>query len=130
MKRFFSSQLLISLALLILLILLLLPVIKNYRQRYKVDQEIAILRQQVAKAEDQNSNFKKIIDYLQSEQFVEEQARLNMGLKKPGEKVVVVQGADNQAETNQDMADQPLLDSQALRLLDNFKKWLNYFFSH
>lgn len=127
--KLLSSQLFISLALLIILIVFLTPMIKNYRQRQAVDQEIANLEQEIAEAQSQNNEFRKMIDYLESDQFVEEQARLNFGLKKTGEQVVVVQSQEPvTAAAEMIPRDQPLINEQAQRLFGNFLKWLDYFF--
>lgn len=129
-----TSQIFISLILLGLLAFLLAPTIKNYRQQRQIDQEIASLREQIAKAEKQNSEFKKMLEYLQSDSFAQEQARVNLGLKQPGEKVLVI--TDSQAQTEAEKieidaanANDSLINSQALLLAVNFQKWLDYFFS-
>ena len=130
-----TSQIFISLILLALLAFLLAPTIKNYRQQHQIDEEITVLKQQIAQAEKQNNDFKKMLDYLQSDSFAQEQARVNLGLKQPGEKVAIItdQQAPTEAETitaeAQAVANNSLINSQALRLLENLQKWLDYFFS-
>ena len=126
-----GSQIFLSLILLGLLAFLLTPTIKNYRQQRAVDNEIESLRQQIAEAEQQNSEFKKMLEYLESDSFAQEQARLNLGLKKPGENVAVVENTiENVLPTTAtaELTDDNLINSQALRLLQNLQKWLDYFF--
>ncbi|MFH1413125.1 MAG: septum formation initiator family protein [bacterium] len=126
--RFFTSQIFISLALLALLVIIVLPLVRDYRQRYNVDKEVAGLKEEIAEAESQNSEFRKMIEYLESDQFVEEQARINLGLKKPGEEVIIVQGQPDEPEKEEVMKEEPLINDQAMMLLNNFKKWVSYFF--
>ena len=129
-----TSQIFISLILLGLFVFLLTPTIKNYRQQRQIDQEITALREQVVVAEKKNNDFQKMLDYLQSDSFTQEQARVNLGLKQSGEKVVVITDPSAQTEAEKITAeaaeaDSGLLNSQAVRLLKNLQKWLDYFFS-
>lgn len=79
-----------TLMLLALLVAISIPISKNISKKYVIDQEIIDMESEIMELEASNKNLKKIIDYLESDQFVEEQARLSLGLKKPGEEVVVV----------------------------------------
>jgi len=65
---------------------------------------------------------------LESEQFVEEQAKLKMGLKREGEKVAVVTDAD-QAEPIADQAE-PVAQTgtpQTAGLKERWQRWFDYF---
>lgn len=128
--KFFTSQIFITLALLVILIVLAIPSFRNYQQRRSVDQEVNALKEEIAQAEAQNNDFRKMVEYLESEQFVEEQARLKLGLKKPGENVVVIQEQTPQTDllTEKTIDDQPLINEQTMRLVNNFKKWIDFFF--
>ena len=129
-----SSQIFISLILLGLLAFLLAPTIKNYRQQRQVDQEIAELKQRIAEAEQQNNDFKKMLEYLESDSFIQEQARVNLGLKRPGEQVAVINTDIKtvtavEQETDLEIAENhSLINSQFLLLMENSQKWLAYFF--
>jgi len=126
-RGFFSNvlkpKLWLSLGLLALLIFLATRLTGVWRQQSAVDKEIASLKQEAAKAQSQNSQFKKMIDYLESDQFAEEQAKLKLGLKKEGERVAVVTGLDvaTTAATTSDAG----AASGSLR--DNWHHWLEYF---
>ncbi|HTW96468.1 MAG TPA: septum formation initiator family protein [Candidatus Methylomirabilis sp.] len=99
------------------------PIYRNAIQRYQVDNEIAALQKQISDLQASNDDLTKLKTYLQSDQFVEKEARLNLGLRKQGEQVVVVEGANGGAK----------IDSGALAVADkknsNAVKWWNYFFS-
>lgn len=122
--RLLFSPKLFALGLLAIVIALSIPISKNISKRYVVDQEIIDLQAEIMEMEASNKNFKKIIDYLESDQFVEEQARLSMGLKKPGEEVVIIKSSglvagasELRAETGSDEKEDP-----------NYVRWWKYFF--
>lgn len=113
-----------ALVLLAVVVALSIPISKNISKHYVVDQEILDLQSEINEMEASNKNFKKIIDYLESDQFVEEQARLSLGLKKPGEEVVVIKSSgivagasDRREEIVQEEKDEP-----------NHIRWWKYFF--
>lgn len=88
--RIFFNPKVFALGLLALLVAISIPISKNISKRYTIDQEIKDLEKEIEELEAGNRNLKKMIDYLESDQFAEEQARLKLGLKKPGEEVVVI----------------------------------------
>ncbi len=75
----------------IIVIAISFPLSKNISKKYKIDKEILELEEEIKTLEGANSDFKKMITYLESDYFVEEQARLNLGLKKEGEEVIVIE---------------------------------------
>ncbi len=79
---------------LIIIILISVPLAKKVSQRYKIDQEIKDLEAEIAGLENKNIDLKELINYLESDQFVEEQARLQFGLKKEGEEVAVIKNEE------------------------------------
>ena len=68
-----------------------------------------------------NEELKIITSYLSTNQAVEEKARLNLGLQKAGEKVVVIKKDENE---DINTSTEEKID------LPNYKKWLNYFFNN
>jgi len=87
-------------------------------KNYKVDTEIQDLQTEIKSLEGQNQDFSQLINYLKSESFIEQEAKLKLGLKKPGENMVVIP----QAEANSDSAEK--VNEQ----LTNPAKWWFYFF--
>ena len=67
-----------------------------------------------------SQELKNMIDYLQSDVSLEEQARLNLGLKKPNEVVVVVSPEKSVSSTISTTVE----DSR----VTNWRLWLHYFF--
>jgi len=107
-KNFFKSQLLLFAGLIIVLGFLIWPLANNLNKRSQLDKEIEQLKAEVTRGESQNNEFKKIIEYLDSNQFVEEQARLNLNLKKEGEKVASIKdlGSTQTVELNNESQQQ------------------------
>jgi cell division protein FtsB len=93
-KKFFSTPAAIFLLLVLLSIFLAVPLLNNFSKRQQIDSEITGLRQEIEKLEGGNNDLKELLAYLKSDQFAENQARLNFGLKKPGEEVVVVKSEE------------------------------------
>jgi hypothetical protein len=60
-----------------------------------------------------------MIDYLQSDISLEEQARLNLGLKKPNEEVVVV----NRQKSTEISSSTEITDTRVA----NWLRWIHYF---
>lgn len=128
----FSRQFLLTLFLIGLLALFVVPLTKNWRQKQAIDSEISELKKQVAQMENKNSSLQQILDYMQSDQFVEQEARSKLNYKKPGEEVTVIQSqpteapsADTSTIFDLPPAPEPV---RAPRLLGNVANWLNYFF--
>ena len=110
---------------LVIIILISLPLARIVSQRYKIDQEIESLGLEISELENTNQDLNKLISYLDSDQFVEEQARLNLGLKKEGENVLIIKDPTdfNKASGADDN------DNLNSKNLSNPQKWFNYFFN-
>ncbi len=87
-------------------------------QKYRVDKEIAQLQSQVEKVKKDNEQLSNLIQYFNTPEYREKQAREKLNLKKDGEFVVGLPENSDQADSSQ-----PKPES-------NFKKWLKYFFSN
>ncbi len=108
----------LALLCLIFLFLVFFPLAKNYGQKRIVDQEIAEIKREIAEFEAKNRELKEMFSYLESDSGYQEIARLNLGLKSPGEEVIVIE--DLLIETNQ--------AEVKLEIRPNWQKWLDYFF--
>lgn len=119
LSGFFASPLFLSLVLLGLLAIITVPLYKNLKSRYAIDGEVSDLRREIESLESGNQDLKKLLAYLESEQFAEAEARLNFGLKRPGEEVVVIkEDASLSGSIEPDVA----IDDAS-----NPVKWLRYF---
>ncbi len=134
-RLIFNQKSLVILGL-IIIIFVSIRLVENLKKRYYVNKEIKELEKEIAGLENKNLNFEELLTYLESEQFIEEQARLNLGLKKEGEEVVIVQSDNNQPKEFSNKSKESQIyttlgkkEVKPTSLLTNPRKWWNYFFS-
>lgn len=120
-KKIFSSKL-VLLAVFVLAILLGLAAGKSFLKKYQINREIKNLEAEINKLESSNRELSDLIQYLNSDFFVEQEARLKLGLQKPGEKVMVIpsQTTGNLANIQE--------KEYTNKELNNPQKWWRYFF--
>lgn len=121
----FSGPKFISFVGLIVIVLLAFPIYKVVNKKYVIDQEIADLEKEIVDLETSNKDLKGFIGYLESDQFLEEQARLKLGLKKPGEEVIVLKNEASSTEMSEEE-----LARQRQENLTNPERWWEYFFNN
>jgi cell division protein FtsB len=119
--RLVSSQYFLAIIGLIFLVVIIFPLARAYSQRRLVEKEIADVKAQISDFESENQQLKDLVTYLQSDQSLEEQARLNLNLKKPGEQVIVVKDAPDSARA--------VIVTSADEATSNLSKWWRYFFN-
>lgn len=118
--KLLSSPRVFTIIALIFIIMTLIPLAKNYSRQRLIEREVADISQTIDEYTEGSKELQELIQYLESEQSIVEQARLNMGMRKPGESVVVVQG------------DLSALEAPAKDIkedIPNWRKWLKYFFN-
>lgn len=118
-QRFLMSQRFLAIVFLLMIVAISFPLVRSISQRKMVEQEIADMKKDNEAYRNKSQELKQMIDYLQSDISLEEQARLNLGLKKPNEVVVVVsrQKATETASTT------VVEDSRVA----NWLRWIHYF---
>ena len=116
----------LSTAFLIVLIVIALgsaaAVLRQTLKKREVNAEIIALQKDIEKQEKKKFELIEMVKYFQSESYADQEARLNLGLKKKGENVLMITGQDisnllDSGATNGDASD----ESYA-------KHWLVYFF--
>lgn len=107
-----------------MIILILFPYLKNKKKEMELENEIAKVRNDINQYERNNEELKEFLSYLESDQAVEEKARLNLGLQKEGEKVVVIKKIIKDESVEREDAN---LDKEELT---NPQKWIKYFFDN
>jgi len=115
------QQATISFLILGVLVLIVVPYYNNNRKRQDLEKEINSMKENISRYENSNSELEELLSYLSSDQAIEEKARLNFGLQKQGEQVIIVQ--------KQNSSSQQVLENESVEELSNPKKWLNYFFN-
>jgi cell division protein FtsB len=135
--KLFLNQYVLTILGLAVLLGISFPLARIVTQQYKIDSDVKDLEQEIAAVENKNSGLKKVINYMESDQFVEEQARLKFGLKKPGEEALSVNSQDpakDQASKNDNNTGDKIFTSQGMdkikvRKISNPEKWWNHFFN-
>lgn len=115
----------------ILLILLSISLTKELYRSYKINKEISDLNQEISSLEKANDEYSQLIEYLKTDRYFEEQARLKLGLKSPGEQVIVVKGDESSIDNGlvgDDSESNLGLLANGESNLSNPEKWLTYFF--
>jgi len=74
---------------------------KIFEKRADLKAKVGQLEEQVLALENKNQELKDNISYAQSQDYLEEAARDKLGLKKPGEEVIVVQKESSSAEASE-----------------------------
>ncbi len=120
-KNFFLSRWFL-LGSLVVAIFIALAYGRAYYQDYQVRQEIKRLQMEVEKLEVKKLESLEMWKYVQSEAFVEEKAREELNLVKPGEQVAIVPNLA-QAETVRQQEE----DMLKWYNLPNPLKWWKYF---
>jgi len=134
LSRLFFNQKMLALVGFIIIVLISIPLAKNISQRYKINQQVKELEQEIANLQNKNSALNQSISYLESDQFVEEQARLKLGLKKPDEQVAVVQTSPNQSANSGTVATSSIFNIPGLtastpnKPITNPERWWQHFF--
>lgn len=115
----FLNQRFLAIVGLIFLVLIIFPLARTYSQRRAVEKEITDVKKQISDYESVNQDLKEMISYLNSDQSLEEEARLNLNLKKSGEQVIVINDGINKASTSSLIAPS--------KTKSNLAKWRDYF---
>ena len=119
-KNFFSSQIFVVIVA-IVAVMVVFEYARAYYQDYQVRQEIAYLEDQAQKLESKKVELLEVLKYVKSDNFVEEKARTELNLVKPGEQVMVVPQAKKVSDRQENEA------VVRLKNIPNYQKWLNYF---
>lgn len=119
-KHFFGSKIFI-LIIAVVASMVVFEYGRAYYQDYHVRQEIEYLQDQTQKLETKKMELLDVLKYVKSDSFVEEKARTELNLVKPGEQVVVVPQAAVVASGQEKT---PVVKWENI---SNYKKWFRYF---
>ena len=87
-KSFFSRFVFVFA--IIIIVILFLGIVREYVKRVELDNEVAVLDQELEKLKLKKKGFLNSIEAYHSNFFIEQEARDKFNLKQPGEKVVVI----------------------------------------
>ncbi len=75
--------------------------LKINERKKELTFQIEVLKEEIQKLEERNAQLKSGISQSLSPDFLEKEARERLGLKKPGEEVVVVKKIESEGELNE-----------------------------
>jgi len=125
-KSFYYSKYFL-LIIFIIIIFFLVSAIKDYYSQEDLRDDIRTLDAQINDLEGEQADLITTLAQVQSEDFVETEARTRLNLRKPGEKVIIVSSDEDVQKLNNQTGDKGIKD-----LLEepdtNSSKWWSYFF--
>lgn len=124
-NKYVFKQLLITFFVIVVLILLSFPSFRNQQKNKALQEEISKIQAEIAKHEKSNEELRELLSYLESEQSAVEKGRLNFGLQKAGEQVIVVK---RKTLTEDELS--VAFNNNKNQEISNFQKWINYFFNN
>ena len=98
-------------------------------RKYQIEREISVLKKNISEIEKKNEELLARLDYFKSEENLEKEARAQLNVKRPGEKVVVIVGKENSGPAREAEGDSGANDSADENNLPNPLKWWMYFFA-
>ncbi|PLX20496.1 hypothetical protein C0584_05675 [Candidatus Parcubacteria bacterium] len=125
-SRLLFNQYVVFAFFILILFLISVPLAKNISKKYEIDTEVRELESEILSLQKKNLELEKMIDDYESADFVEEIARLNLGLKKEGEEVLVVK-TNNEEVVELDNYKIGDLKFAGDEKEGNPRKWLRYF---
>ena len=109
---------------LIILFLVTLSFGREFVRNYEIDREIKQLEQRAVSLEQQNQDILQLAERLKTNDYLEQEGRLRLGLMKPGESVAVI----SEPEVGEPV--QPAAEEAQDHeiTMSNPRLWWNYFF--
>lgn len=98
-------------------------------QNYQLKKQIEGIQREISQIKQRNQDLNNLIIYYQSPGFREVEARQKLGLKKPGEKVVMVAVKDTgNYQTEQEQEQENITATSKKNVIEaNWQLWWRYF---
>lgn len=122
-KRFFKSRVFVPIVLFIFC-LAFFAFGRAYYRDYEIRQEIAKMETEVKRLQSKKVETLEFLDFVKSDVFAEEQARLNLNLVRPGEQLAVVSGGVKKVVRATSQTEPKIVQSIEIA---NFLQWWYYF---
>ncbi|MFH1938302.1 MAG: septum formation initiator family protein [Patescibacteria group bacterium] len=133
-KKMLGSKVFLFLIFIILIILTINLSQESYK-KYQLKKEISELKLEIDRLEGSKQQLSNLMEYFKNDSYLEQEARVKLNLKKPGEKVVIL-SRDSVTDDNVKVSQSGALttENQEIELEDidleiaNYWKWWEYFF--
>ena len=111
----------------VVLFILLVAFARAYYQNYRTQEEIRRLKAEASRLEAKKLETLDALRYLRSPAYVEEKARTELNLVKPGERVMIVPG---DASAGAGGVGQPPKNMVESKNISSPRRWWDYFFGN
>lgn len=119
----FSWEKAVMFFLVLLILWILVQTAGLFYRRWQVAQDISVLKRRINELNIQNADLENQIKYLGSQEYLEKEARLKLGLKQDGESVVIIPPSDKNASTTETD-----VKTTTTSIPTNPIKWWQFFF--
>ena len=110
---------------------------REFMRHVDIQQDVQALEEQSEALAARNLQLTELHTAIQTESFIEREARLKLGMSKPGENVVIVTTANESQEEGMTTSQNTILEATIQKIEDgylqeevgNASKWWNYFFN-
>lgn len=126
-KKIFFPRIFLA-ALIILTFFIALSTGRAIWRKYRIEREISALKNNISEIEERNKELLTRLDYFKSEENLEKEARIQLNVKRPGEKVVVIVGKQNQNSGIENAENLEGNEPADKGIVSNPLKWWRYFF--
>lgn len=114
----FNRQLAFTFILVFIAGFLIWLIIKDFPEKIETGKQLGDLKSKVVALKKEEERQKSLAEYLNSESYLEKQARIRLNLKKVGEEVVFIYRKDDQS------AEQNAEKNAGKSLLSKLKEWV------
>ncbi|NMB91276.1 septum formation initiator family protein [candidate division WWE3 bacterium] len=112
----------------LILFIVSISLIKSSFQVFKSKNRLDVIKREVAELEMEKEQLEQDIKYKQTEEYIEEKARNNLNLVKPGEKVYVVVGEDVKSSSSSNVLSGSDEREEKNKKDENWYSWYKLFF--
>lgn len=125
-QRIFYSQIIIFIGI-FFIIIFSIGISKRMMRKNQINKETEQLRAEIERLEANSKDLNDLLAYLNSNDFIEEEARTKLGLRKDGEQIVIIN--NNKSNNTKAINSSPKVYRPATsKEKSNPEKWRDYFF--
>lgn len=114
-----------SIVLFVLIVFITVSLTKSVLRKNEIQQQIKELEDEIASIESSNTDLNALLEYFNSSEYQEKEARTKLGLRSEGETLLLIPQPEVTPETFD-----PLTESSGQEVVEssNISKWFDYFF--